>query len=199
MNPLRTTLLTAGILFISVSCVQAQDRPESRVREPIIGLPCEGCEAVFEGIPDSLASTSRIAPRDEPGEAMRIEGTVFDRNGLAAPGVIIYAYHTDVGGIYPASNRHRGLAAFRHGRLRSWAETDDRGRYSFDTIRPAGYPNTDSPAHVHMHVIEVGRFTYYLDSIRFEDDPRLSQAERRRLVVGRGGTGLVTPRRDAGV
>ena len=32
-------------------------------REAVIGLPCEGCEAVFDGLPDSLASAARIASR----------------------------------------------------------------------------------------------------------------------------------------
>jgi protocatechuate 3,4-dioxygenase beta subunit len=115
-------------------------------------------------------------------------------------GVIVYAYHTNAAGIYPTDDRYRGMAAFRHGRLRGWAVTDGSGRYHFDTIRPGGYPNTDLPQHVHMHIIEVGRCTYYIDDIMFEDDPRLTPEMRRRLTLGRGGDGVVTPTRDgAGV
>lgn len=75
--------------------------------------------------------------------------------------------------------------------------TDADGRYAFDTIRPAGYPGTDLPQHVHMHVLEVGRCTYYIDDILFEDDPRLTKAKRRQLTQGRGGNGVATPKRDA--
>ena len=196
MSLLSATTLAWGILLGSVGCMLAQDTTETRVREPIVGLPCEGCEAVFEGLPITLDSGSRIASEDEPGQSMRIEGVVYDGNGRAAPGVILYAYHTNAQGIYPRDDRLRGQAAFRHGRLRGWVKTDDRGRYRFDTIRPASYPSGDSPAHVHMHVIEVGSCTYYIDSIKFEDDPRLSEQERRKLVTGRGGRGLVMPRRD---
>ena len=167
-----------------------------RAREPIIGLPCEGCEAVFEGIPDTLSSVTRLAPSNEPGQPMRIQGTVFNRRGSMAPGVIVYAYHTDARGIYPPDERLRGQAAYRHGRLRGWAKTDDQGHYRFDTIRPASYPSGTNAAHVHMHVIEVDCCTYYIDSIHFSDDSLLSQEERDQLVEGRGGGGLVRPTKD---
>lgn len=77
-------------------------------------------------------------------------------------------------------------------------KTDEQGRYHFDTIRPAGYPDTNIPQHVHMHVIEVGRCTYYIDDIHFEDDPRLTPAQKRQLNAGRGGSGLAMPRREDG-
>ena len=130
---------------------------------------------------------------------MRIEGTVRDRDGDPAEGVIVYAYHTDARGIYPRTDDLRGTEASRHGRLRAWVETGADGRYRFDTIRPASYPDTTVPAHVHMHVLEPGCCTYYLDSIHFRDDPLLDDEERRRLDEGRGGSGLVMPEREDGV
>lgn len=186
-----TMLIAIRLIAAGVAAVTA---PPSH--EPIIGLPCEGCEAVFDGLPAAPASSSRIASPTEPGQAMTIVGTVFTRDGHPAPGVIVYAYHTNARGIYPTDERLRGRPGFRHGVLRGWAKTDDRGRYRFDTIRPAGYPDTDIPAHVHMHVIEVGRCTYYIDDIFFEDDPRLTAAKRRQLARGRGGSGVVSPRKD---
>ncbi len=47
-----------------------------------------------------------------------------------------------------------------------------------------------------MHVIEPGCCTYYITSIRFEDDPLLSQEARRDRGEGRGGPGLTMPERD---
>ena len=192
--------LATGIVLGTVGRVQTQDPKETRAREKIVGLPCEGCEAVFEGLPDVLTPSARIAPKDEPGQAMRIEGTVRDRKGQPRRDVIVYAYHTNVRGVYPKDERLRGQAAFRHGRLRGWVKTDEQGRYRFDTIRPGGYPDGTTAAHVHMHVIEIGSCTYYIDSIKFKDDPRLSEEVRKRPVRGRGGSGLVMPKRDeAGV
>lgn len=197
--PFLAAAILLGLVFVFGLAAGAgtEDSLRARDREPIVGLPCEGCEAVFEGLPQALTSASRIAPEDEPGEAMRIEGVVLDRKGRPAAGVIVYAYHTDARGIYPIDEEYRGLSAYRHGRLRGWAVTDEQGRYRFDTIRPASYPRTEIPAHVHMHVIEVGRCTYYIDSIHFEDDPFLSPRDRERMAPGgRGGSGLVRAAMD---
>jgi protocatechuate 3,4-dioxygenase beta subunit len=188
------TFLACGLLAAG-GCVQAQEGTAD-TPEPIVGGPCEGCEAVFQGLPVELSWSTRIAPEDEPGEPMRIEGTVTDGAGEAAAGVIVYAYHTDARGIYPRPESPAGRAAARHGRLRAWALTDARGRYRFDTIRPASYPNQTIPAHVHMHVIEPGCCTYWIDDIEFLDDPLLPETARRNEERARGGSGLVTPERD---
>jgi len=191
-------IFVVSLLISPAGFARAQDTTAARPREPILELPCEGCEAVFEGLPTTLTSASRIAPASEPGQPLRIVGTVRDGKGRPAAGVIVYAYHTNARGIYPTNERLRA-AGYRHGRLRGWAMTDEKGRYRFDTIRPAGYPNTDLPQHVHMHVIEVGRFSYYIDDIMFEDDPRLTPEMRRRMSSKRGGSGLARPRKDGGV
>lgn len=159
--------------------------------EPIVGLPCENCELVFLGMPDSIQSISRIAPLNEPGEKMRIEGIVRDSSGKPVSGIIIYAYHTDSKGIYPTDSN-----SVRHGKLRGWAKSDAKGQYHFDTIRPAGYPNSTTPQHVHMHVIEPGRCTYYIDDIMFKDDPRLTAEIEQRFDFARGGNGFVKPTKD---
>lgn len=164
-------------------------------RAPIIGGPCEGCEAVFEGLPHALSAVARIAPPEESGDPMRIEGTVRHNDATPAPGIIVYAYHTNKKGIYPKDEKLHGKAAYRHGKLRGWVQTDEKGRYRFDTIRPAGYPDSDMPQHVHMHVIEPGHCTYFIDSIVFDDDPRLTDDWRKQYSDGRGGKGVVNPRR----
>jgi protocatechuate 3,4-dioxygenase beta subunit len=196
MVRLAGALLAAASLLATAGLTPAPQPAAARAREPVVGLPCEGCDAVFEGLPAELPSVARIAPESEPGEALRIEGTVLDRTGKPVAGVIVYAYHTDDHGIYPTDERLKGTSAHRHGRLRGWVTTDGNGRYRFDTIRPAGYPNTDIPSHVHMHVIEVGRCTYYIDDLLFDDDPRLTPQSRRRLAQGRGGPGVAVPRTD---
>jgi protocatechuate 3,4-dioxygenase beta subunit len=162
-------------------------------REPIIGKPCEGCESVFEGSPKIFTTRARIGAVNEPGEPMVVTGKVFDSAGKTKAGIIVYAYQTNHNGIYPTSNKNIGLASHRHGLLRAWAVTDSLGRYTFDTIRPAGYPNTDLPAHIHLHIIEPGCFTYYIDDILFKDDPRLTQAQINKLTLGRGGNGVGLP------
>jgi protocatechuate 3,4-dioxygenase beta subunit len=185
---MRHIISVTAVLTLAISGANLGADQASR-REPVVGGPCEGCEAVFAGLPAKLDWRGRIAPPDEKGEPMRISGVVRDRQRQPVAGVIVYAYQTDAAGLYPSSTT-------RHGRLRGWVRTDANGRYQFNTIRPGGYPNTTIPQHVHMHVIEPGRATYYIDEMVFSDDPRLTTEQRKQLVTGRGGPGLVTPVRD---
>lgn len=168
----------------------------ARAAEPIVSLPCEGCEAVFDGKPARLTSASRIAPASEPGQPLLLSGQVRNAAGKPVPGVIVYAYQTDRGGVYPRDPRLSGEAA-RHGRLRGWAVSDAQGRYSFRTIRPGGYPSSDEPQHIHLHVIEPGRCTYYLGDALFDDDPRLTAARRAQQRLAYGGNGIAHPQGDA--
>lgn len=158
-------------------------------REPVIDEPCEGCETVFVGMPAQIEASARIAPAGEPGVPLVLTGTARTAGGMPAPDIIVYAYHTDAHGVYPKADT-------RHGRLRGWVRTDADGRYRFDTIRPGAYPGRSVPEHIHMHVIEPGRGTYYIDDVTFDDDPLLTPAHRRR-TEGRGGEGLGHPQRDA--
>lgn len=165
-------------------------------QEPIVGRPCEGCDAVFEGMPSSLAATTRLAPPSEPGVPMTLTGRVLGADGRPRAGVVVYAYQTNTAGVYPPSSLRTGAAA-RHGALRGWALSGPDGRYTFETIRPGTYPTRDAPAHIHMHVIERGCATYYLDDVMFDDDPLLTPAVRRTQTM-RGGPGIVAATRADG-
>jgi protocatechuate 3,4-dioxygenase beta subunit len=184
---MRTLILAAA------ACLLLTGSASAAPLEPITGLPCEGCEAVFEGLPAQLKSRARIAPASEPGQPLVLRGTVSGSDGKPRKGVVVYAYQTNARGIYPTSERANGRASHRHGLLRGWALTDAEGRYAFDTIRPAGYPGTDLPQHIHMHVIERGCATYYIDDVLFTDDPRLTAEQIRRHDRKRAGSGIATP------
>jgi protocatechuate 3,4-dioxygenase beta subunit len=199
-----TSLVLAGPVaaaLLLAACADAQVGDERS--EPEIGdvrvIPCEGCEAALVGMPDyaAIPTTARIAPEGEPGEPLVVRGTVYDEAGEPAPGIVIYAYHTDTTGVYPPDERYEGWAR-RHGRLRGWVRTDSTGRYRFDTIRPASYPSGTNPQHVHMHIIEPDCCAYWISSVHFTDDP-LVPSDREPNPDARGGNGLVTPRLEDGV
>ncbi len=182
------------LVLCVVSCA-----PPATARERVVGGPCEGCDAVFVGLPKvaSLKSDARIAPVGEPGPPLRVDGVVRDVAGKPAPGIVVYAYQTNEKGVYPPEVRFTGTSAYRHGKLRAWAKTDASGRYTFTTIRPASYPESDIPQHIHMHVLEPGRCTYWIDDIVFTDDPFLTAQQRAGHEHGRGGIGTATPTREA--
>jgi protocatechuate 3,4-dioxygenase beta subunit len=164
--------------------------------EPVVGLPCEGCEAVFAGKPEKPPAKARLAPAGEPGQPMVLTGLVTGRDGKPRAGIVVYAYQTDAGGIYPPPAKSLGRWPDRHGRLRGWALTDAGGRYTFETIRPGHYPGRQAPEHIHMHVIEPGCATYYIDEVNFTDDPVLEAGAR---LPKRAGSGIATPKRVDGV
>jgi protocatechuate 3,4-dioxygenase beta subunit len=161
---------------------------------------CIECIGAYEGMPRHFESHARIAPANEPGERLVLTGRTLAPDGSPRAGVIVYAFQTDRTGIYPAPEPPRSTFSQSHGRLRGWALTDDQGRYTFDTIRPGAYPDRREPEHIHMVVIEPGCATYFIEEIHFSDDPLLadvSPARRETLLSGTGGSGVVTPQRDA--
>jgi protocatechuate 3,4-dioxygenase beta subunit len=152
---------------------------------------CEGCEGAREAPAAGIDWQARIAAPDEPGERLRIVGIVFQPDGRTpAPGVIVYAYHTDAAGLYsrgtPATEWSR-----RHGLLRGWVGTGADGRYAFDTVKPAMYPNRSDPAHVHLTILEPGRRPYWIDDIVFAGESRVDDSYRRKRE-DRGGSGIVS-------
>lgn len=137
----------------------------------------------------SLSWQARIAPAGEPGEPLVISGQVFDPSGLhAVPNIVVYAYHTDIKGLYTPSG------AARPPRLRGWARTDAEGRYEFRTIRPAPYPGNGPPAHVHFYLSGPGYPRQEAEELQFEGDPKVTpdMAERSRRAGRFGGVRPLT-------
>jgi protocatechuate 3,4-dioxygenase beta subunit len=159
------------------------DLPPMAQFDPQSGTCGGSCTGPYEGMPAIITSRARIAPVSEPGEPLIITGRVFGPDGHPRAGVIVYAYHTNRLGIYPPSVPPRSQVSNFHGQLRGWARTDAEGRYTFDTIRPGSYPNSNNPQHVHMHIIEPGCATYPIKEMQFGDDSMrqaLSEQDRKR-------------------
>ena len=95
--------------------------------------------------PSALAATGRIAPPGEPGSPLLVRGQLLTIDGSPAAGAVVFAYQTDRGGVY--DRPENGLHSWR---LRGWVRTDADGRFTFETIRPGSYPNSNNPPHVHF-------------------------------------------------
>lgn len=151
---------------------------------------CEGCDGVFEADAASLTNHARIGPGIDEGEPMTITGTVYQADRRTpAPGVIVYAYHTNAAGVYGNGTPETEWSR-RHGRLRGWIKTGADGSYRFDTIKPAPYPDRDVPAHVHLTVLEPGKRPYWIDDIVFDGEFGVTPAYRRSMT-NQGGNGIV--------
>lgn len=160
-------------------------------RETVVGGDCDGCYIMFEGMPpeNMISSSAKIAGDQEPGERMEITGKVFMKDGKTpAKDIILYLYHTDASGKYSAMDTQ--TLGKRNGHLRSWVKTGENGSFQISSIRPASYPNSNIPAHIHIFIKEPGKTPYYIDEVWFDDDP-LVTPEVKRHAEKRGGNMLM--------
>ncbi len=184
--------LTGFALIASSGCAQKQAYTFKQV-----GGPCEDCQMIFDGIPESITSTSSLVMAGEPGEPMVIRGVIFKKDGKTpAPDVILYVYQTDNKGLYSTGKNQ--THAVRHGHIRGWVKSNARGEYEIRTIRPASYPNSNNPQHIHPIIYEPDKGYYWIDEYVFDDDPLLALSERSR-IDNRGGSGLIKLKKNATV
>src|ERR1041384_5875068 len=158
----------------------AQNITELELIKKNAAANCDGwCGA--KDAPDNVTWKTALSKPEDEGERMIISGTVFKADGKTpAPGTLIYLYHTDVHGVYGRAGEPK------HGRHRGWMLTDARGRSEFSSIRPASYPDSTIPQHVHMTLTGKERKEDWIDSIWFADDKFVTTVTRRELT-GKGG------------
>jgi protocatechuate 3,4-dioxygenase beta subunit len=60
----------------------------------------------------------------------------------------------------------------RHARLFGYVKTGNDGKFELHTIKPSGYPQSDLPAHIHVH-IDVNGYQSLVTEFLFDDDERL--------------------------
>lgn len=155
-----------------------QTRTEAPAPPPASPPECVWCGA--REAPASIGPRVQLAEPGEPGERMVLTGRVVRADGSPAAGLVLYAYHTNAEGVYAKRGDETGNGV-RHGYLRGWLRTDADGRFELVSIRPAAYPTSDAPAHIHVTVLDAD-LEYWVDEINFADDPLLP-AERRATAV----------------
>lgn len=151
------------IVFFLLSCkAKSQNDP-----------PKDNCLVINE-TPKNVTNIAVIAGKDEPGERIKIKGTVYESDGKTpAKNVIMYFYHTNDKGVYAKhGNEPRTSFAWWHGYNRGWLKTNEHGAYEINTIKPAPYPGRTDPAHIHCIVkAPTQKQCYYIGDFVFEGDP----------------------------
>jgi hydroxyquinol 1,2-dioxygenase len=118
-----------------------------------------------------------------PGPALFVTATVRDQQGQPVPGAEVDVWQSSTEGFY--ENQDPGQADMN---LRGKFTTDDEGRISFRSIKPAGYPipidgpvgrllraqgrHNMRPAHVHFLIQKPGYKTH-ISQVYVNDDPNL--------------------------
>lgn len=123
-----------------------------------------------------------IAPDKEAGEPLIVSGTIFAPDGRTPmKGISLYVYQTDATGRYSTSGNGDNRNTRLHGQM--W--TNAEGRYEFRTIKPASYPGSTNPAHIHAYVSGPEYPEYWIDEYLFEDDPFVG-ADLRSKAAAKG-------------
>ena len=133
-------------------------------------------ETSFRNLVEKYSSSGiiSIATDTIPGKKIKVMGIVKDATGNAVAGALVYFYHTDSRGWYAADAPHvlQNEGDIRHARLFGYIKTDKDGKFEIHTIKPAGYPKSDLPAHIHVHVSAIGYSSFGTEFL-FDDDERL--------------------------
>lgn len=123
-----------------------------------------------------------------PGDPMQVCAQVVDASGQPVPGAEVDVWHCATDGLYEnqPEARAKGQADMN---LRGKFSTDANGRFSFWSIKPAGYPiptegvvgrmlaaqkrHAMRPAHIHALVYKPG-FKTLISQVYAHDDPNLA-------------------------
>ena len=141
----------------------------------------------------SSDKTLAIAPADEPGKKIQVICTVKNEAGNVVPGALVYLYQTDAKGWYAADVPHVQMneGDMRHARLFGYVKTNNKGQFELHTVKPSGYPKSDLPAHIHVHLNADG-YRAYVSEFLFDDDERLvgeirANAQRNNFIISNPG------------
>jgi len=147
--------------------------------------------------PENVFWKTVIPPKGELGEKLIISGTVYLPDGKTpAKDIIIYVHHTNIKGIYPKKGDEKGNGKY-HGYLRGWMKTDSNGKYKFETIRPAPYHSHEGePAHIHYNIQGTEYPEYWLASIWFSDDSRVTEEYKKSVKRSGGFSNIITLTKD---
>jgi protocatechuate 3,4-dioxygenase, beta subunit len=192
--------LCCSLLCLQITGCSQNKNKTSQEPQKKVGGNCEGCEAIYEtAVPfKQLNAIDTLPDFNESGPKIKISGIVYERDGKTpVRDVVIYVYHTDQTGHYTPKENSKGWGK-RHGYIRGWMKTDKNGFYEFYTLRPASYPNSNIPQHIHVTVKEPDKNEYWIDEYLFEGDPFLTESERKKQEK-RGGSGIVTLKRENGM
>ncbi|MEO7801666.1 MAG: hypothetical protein ABIR81_06690 [Ginsengibacter sp.] len=196
MNPV---IIIAALLNVLLTGCAQPIQNESQKFEQKVGGACEGCEAVYESpIPfNKLKSDITLPDYNDAGPKLEVSGVVYKVDGKTPAGnVVVYVYHTDQKGIYAKKGDEKGWGK-RHGYIRGWLKTNAKGEYCFRTLRPASYPNSTNPQHIHITIKEPGKNEYWIDEFEFADDPLRNKEKVNSKPVG--GNGILTIENENGI
>ncbi len=132
---------------------------------------------------NAKAEKIKIVTEKEPGTRITVNGMVVNKKGEPQKNVLIYFYHTSDKGWYSDTGVHilMNSGDFNHARLFGYLKTNEQGEFTFETIRPSGYPKSDFAGHIHLQFWNKDMRTLHgPGELQFDEDPRMTPARRAR-------------------
>ena len=127
----------------------------------------------FHVMLDHLGRLTRLAGDGARGERIVLEGTLRDGAGTPLPDGMIEIWHADANGRYRHPDDSAGASAdpafWGFGRV----DTDDAGRYRFETIKPGRVAGSDGgrqAPHILVAVYAPGIVKRFATRVYFEDE-----------------------------
>jgi len=174
------------------------NKPVSQIikaKDKLVGGSCEGCELMYIGMPEEILTEHISIGWTEGNLKLILTGKILQLDGKTpAKNILIYYWHTDDKGFY-SSDKQTPEKARVHGKLRGWVKSDVNGNYTIKTSRPAAYPSTDIPQHIHLSIKEPNINEYYTD-LYFDDDPSYLKHKKKYGKLDRAGTEILRPLLD---
>ena len=171
---------------------------------PALSLSAAGCAkspAALAGSTSVEKGTAELSWKTvltaagEPGVPMVVSGRIFAADGQTpVEGVTLHVYHTDARGIYSDKPNNGGPP---DPRIKGSVTTGKDGRYEFRSIRPASYPGTNNPQHIHAKVFGAGYAERWIPEYWFDDDPLITADMRARYANLGTFSPIVMPRRGS--
>ena len=163
----RNSVVALITLLVTTSTLAAQDVQYIRA-----------IERAQQQRPTTLSHVGRIAPEAEPGSPLLVQGQLLNMDGSPAAGAVVFAYQTDRGGIYdkPENGPHSW-------RLRGWVKAGPDGRFTFQTIRPGSYPNSNNPPHVHFTAFQSDGGRYHAGELQLSMTAPPSSAKPEEAAI----------------
>ena len=138
---------------------------------------------------DSNPWKTNISVAGKTGTPLIINGTILGSDGEPIEGADLWIYHTDSEGFY-AKTESGDDRGWRHADYSARLNSGPDGTFEIQTIRPAGYPNSINPAHLHIRINAEGypelEYTAY-----FEGGDRITSEIRD--LVNKYGTMFLLP------
>jgi len=189
-------LLSISLLVVFTACSHAKNKSKNvPILESSNQDECNWCGT--SEAPENVTWNTIIPLIGEIGERLIISGIVYMPDGKTpAKDIIVYVYHTNNEGVYPKRGNEKGNGKY-HGYLRGWMKTDSKGKYEFETIRPAPYhSHGGEPAHIHYNIQRPEHPEYWITALWFADDPRVTDEYLKGVKRNGGGSNVITLNKD---